>query len=136
MVVHLHVASHLTRWIDGNRTDGGQVQHRTGPKIETRAVPPAFDDPVVHVAFGQSHRFMGALVVHREHFPAGAHHADGDLINDDTQRYIVEEIAARAVALPTHRSGAVTSVAPPQRPVRSAVGSGRCSLVIYAGFAR
>ena len=34
MDVHLHIVRYLPNQIDGNRTDRGQVQHRTGPQIE------------------------------------------------------------------------------------------------------
>jgi hypothetical protein len=32
--VHFHVVRYLTNRIDGNRTDGGQVQHCARPQIE------------------------------------------------------------------------------------------------------
>jgi hypothetical protein len=50
MDVHFNVVSYLPNRIDGDRSDSGKAQHGARPEIETRAVPPAFDDTVDHVA--------------------------------------------------------------------------------------
>ena len=63
---------------------------------------PALDDTIVHLTLGQGHRFVRALVVHSEHLTTGSHQADGDLINDNTERCILKKIGDRTGALPSH----------------------------------
>jgi hypothetical protein len=94
MDVHLHIVRFLPNQINGNGTDRGQVQHRTGPQIEARAVPPAFDDTIGHVALGQPHRLVRAFITHREHLTTGAHKADGDPINDYTEGGILDKVGS------------------------------------------
>ena len=102
MDVHLHIVRYLPNQIDDNRTDRGQVQHRTGPQIEARAVPPAFDNAIGRLPLGQPHSLVRAFIMYREHFTTGAYKADGDPINDYTEGCVVDKVGSRAGTRPDH----------------------------------
>ena len=106
--VHFHVVRYLPNRIDGNRADSGQVQHRARPQIETRAVSPAFDDTVDHVALGQRHSLMSAFIVHSEHLTAGAHEANGDPLDDYTEGRVLGKVASQESTRPSQRSCRMT----------------------------
>ena len=103
MDVHFNVVPYLPNRIDGDRPDRGKAQDSAGPQIETRAVPPAFDDTVDHVALRQPHSLMSALVVHGAHLAAGAYEADGDPLDDHPEGRVLRKVAGRAGTRPGQR---------------------------------
>jgi hypothetical protein len=103
MDVHFNVVSYLPNRIDGDRSDSGKAQHGARPEIETRAVPPAFDDTIDHVALRQPHSLMSAFIVHRAHLTAGAHEANGDPRDDHTEGRVLGKVASRAGTRPGQR---------------------------------
>src|ERR1700712_697286 len=88
--------------VNRDRLGGRRTGGLAGPEVEARPVHPALDGAVVHVALGQRHSRVAALVLDREDLVVVLDHGDVEAIDLDPQRGAVDELAQGAGALEGH----------------------------------
>src|SRR3954469_16982557 len=82
--------------VDGNRLGGRRTGGLAGPEVEARAVHPALDGAVVHVALGQCDSRVAALVLDREDLVVVLHDGHVESVDLDPQGGAVDELAEGA----------------------------------------